>query len=287
MTENLRYLMAAATAKLRGDSADCPSCRHTGTECVARKHLVTELRRCNRCRLLFRAPTVRADESRRFYQETYSQGFTTEVPDHATLTGLLARGFRGTEKDYSHYLSVLDALGVRPGAKVFDFGSSWGYGTWQLQRHGFDVEAFEISARRAEFARQKLGLSVRHELPEPTRTFDVFFSAHVLEHVPSVSASISYGLAMLKPGGIFVAFTPNGSDPFRRAKPWNWMKAWGLVHPNLLDDRYYKNAWGMHVHLLASSPYSIEEIRRWRVDFRDRTVGDLAGEELCFATVAN
>ena len=283
--DQLRYWAKGVTAKLRGRRTVCPSCGHQTTACVARKYVVTELHRCQGCRLLFRVPIVSADDNDEFYQRSYSQGFTTELPDEPTLRRYLSDGFKGSEKDYSRYLGVLDALGVSRGSRVFDFGCSWGYGTWQLQRHGFEVDGFEISVPRGDYGRTRLGVNVTADLPEPTGAYDVFFSAHVLEHVPSVHESVRYGFGMLKPHGIFIAFTPNGSEPFRASKPWNWMKSWGLVHPNLLDVDYYRRAWGAYDHLVTSSPYSFDEVKTWH-DRRASTVGDLSGDELCFIAIA-
>jgi hypothetical protein len=147
-----------------------------------------------------------------------------------------------------------------------------------------NVDAFEISPERAAFARHKLGLTVFDRLPSTTTCYDVFFSAHVLEHVPSVAESMSYGLSVLKRGGLFVAFTPNASDPFRRARPRAWMRAWGLVHPNFLDDEYYERAWGRLPHVVATHPYPLEALRRWSVDRRQSVVCDLSGPELLFVT---
>src|SRR5687768_14606475 len=96
---------------------------------VDRKYLVTTLRRCRRCQLLFRAPTSTHEEQEAFYQEEYQQGFTTDLPDERTLSAYLTSEFRGGEKDYTAYLRVLDALGVLPGQRLFDFGCSWGYGS--------------------------------------------------------------------------------------------------------------------------------------------------------------
>ena len=64
------------------------------------------------------------------------------------------------------------------------------------------------------------------------------------------------------------------------------MKAWGLVHPNLLDERYYQTVCANRRHLITSSPYATVEIQQWRDGAASRTVGDLAGDELCFAAVA-
>ena len=58
---------------------------------------------------------------------------------------LLSTRFAGEEKNYAGYIAVLHALGVAEGARMLDFGCSWGYGSWQLAQAGFAVEAFEIS----------------------------------------------------------------------------------------------------------------------------------------------
>ena len=279
----LQYLWAGMRQKLSRRMPTCPSCSSDQSDMVSAKHLVTELRRCRTCQLLYRSPMTSAAVGPRFYDECYSQGFTTELPDDQRLNELKAFGFRGTEKDYSSYISVLEALGVGPGARLFDFGCSWGYGTWQLREAGFVTEAFEISARRAEYAKGKLGLNVVWELPPARPVYDVFFSAHVLEHVRSVAEAVAYGLACLRPGGLFVAFTPNGSEPRRRVDDWRWHRAWGLVHPNLLDDVYYRSTWGERPSCLASDPYDLPLLQAWTAS-RDRHVtGHLSGAELMFA----
>lgn len=61
---------------------------------VKRKFLVTTLRECHACHLRFR---------------------------------WLARGFSVHEKDYSHYVAVLKAAGVRRGDRILDFRRSGGH----------------------------------------------------------------------------------------------------------------------------------------------------------------
>ena len=145
------------------------------------------------------------------YQTEYEEGFTTSLPSDAKLAALMQSGFRGHEKDYAPYVDVLGALGVEPGARLLDFGCSWGYGSYQLRRAGFDVEACEISAPRAAYGRDKLGVRIRDVAGLPDESFDIFFSAHVIEHVPSVSQLLELGLRVLRPGGLLVTFTPNFS----------------------------------------------------------------------------
>lgn len=90
------------------------------------------------------------------------------------------------------------------------------------------MTAYEISRPRADYARAKLGVNVLASSPDSAApgefadAFDCFFSSHVVEHVPQPSAVIALAAALLKPGGYFVAITPNGSEDFQRTAPDAW-----------------------------------------------------------------
>jgi 2-polyprenyl-3-methyl-5-hydroxy-6-metoxy-1,4-benzoquinol methylase len=220
-----------------------------------------------------------------FYQKQYTQGFTTDCPSDNMLKTYLEQKFIGTEKDFSNYVNILLAA-CKKGDKLFDFGCSWGYGSWQFKQHGFNVESFEISKPRADFARNKLNIKVYSYMPDvKSDTYDIFFSSHVLEHVPSVMESIEFGMRILKPNGLFVAFTPNGSEVYRKTNYNSWNKLWGMVHPNFLDDKFYKNIFANKSYILLSNPYPIEEIKQWNMDCITNTrethhEGELTGNEL-------
>lgn len=280
--EKLSYWLKSAEKRLRGQGGACPSCGSLASSVIARKYLITELRRCETCRLLFRSPTTSQHENSEFYQERYSQGFTTSVPSQHEVDQLISREFRGTEKDYSAYIAVLRAAGVEPGARLLDFGCSWGYGSWQLQRAGFEVTSFEISRPRCRFAKEKLGVRAHSDLSEIAGPFDAVFSAHVLEHVPAVSDVVSLARGLLRPGGLFVAFTPNGSQALRTRRPDAWMTLWGHVHPNFLDADFYRQAFARDRRLLGSSPYDLARIGAWSAGTQDQELA-LDGDELLVA----
>jgi 2-polyprenyl-3-methyl-5-hydroxy-6-metoxy-1,4-benzoquinol methylase len=274
----IRYLFDSARKRLGGQTLQCPSCRAADSELVQRKFLVTELHRCRACRLLYRYPLDTEEENFTYYQARYQQGFTTDCPKRADLDSLLTRSFQGTDRYFGPYIDVLQSLGVRPGARVLDFGCSWGYGSWQLKEAGYSVHGCEISQPRARYAREMLGVTVSESLAEAPSDVDVFFSAHVLEHIPSVQEVVLAAREKLKPGGIFVAFTPNGSAAFRAAQPQYFRKSWGKVHPNLLDDEFYELVFQSDPFLLSSSPYDTESINRW--NRQDQMRSTLAGREL-------
>lgn len=206
------------------------------------------------------------------------------MPDDDSLRDLMSRGFAGTERDYSRFVQIFDALGVSRGAKVLEFGCSWGYGAWQLRQAGYEVQAYEISRPRCRYAREKLGVDANHELEALGKGFDLIFSSHVLEHVDSLGASLDFLEARLNPGGLMVHVTPNGSLDYRAAAPRNWHLLWGEVHPQLLDEEFCLRRYRKRPALIGATPSDLEVLRDW---IRKTTkVLDLRGSELLIAVAA-
>jgi SAM-dependent methyltransferase len=193
--------------------------------------------------------------------------------------------FAASDKDYSSYIAILRGLGVRTGARVLDFGCSWGYGSYQLSKAGFETTAFEIAPTRGAFAARELGVRLLPDLDERAEdaahrgAYDCFFSAHVLEHVPIPRRVFDYAMKLLKPGGIFVSFTPNGSAPCRSALP-EWSRLWGEVHPHFIDDTFLDRSFANSPRAFGSNPVGAArlpaEVRAIRLD-------DLSRPELFFA----
>ncbi|RLA51979.1 MAG: hypothetical protein DRR42_08870 [Gammaproteobacteria bacterium] len=203
------------------------------------------------------------------------------MPTVTELKEYIDIGFKGTPRDYTKYLSVLDSLSVAPSSHILEFGCSWGYGSWQLARAGYSVDAIEISGPRGEYASTQLGVSVLKDLENSEDSYDVFFSSHVLEHVPSLRKVIESAFKVLNPGGYFVAVTPNGSNAYRLANPKSWNSLWGDVHPIFLDDEFYQMEFGDSPYCLASVDGSAHFIKAWvEQNGGHQEVGDTSGEEL-------
>lgn len=263
MNTKLKYLLISAKKWILQQGFACPSCGHPHSVRLSQKYVVTTLRRCSQCNLLFRAPTTTSEENTAFYQDQYQEGFTTELPSAEELAQLKKNVFAGSPKDFSDRLQILQALNIMNGGRVCDFGCSWGYGSWQLRHSGFRVQAFEISSPRAAFALSQLGVDVVSNVNELIGPFDIFFSSHVLEHVPSVQDIIDLGFRLLRPGGYFLAFTPNGSIAYRERNRRAWQSTWGLKHANHLDVLFYCTTFAAQPYYIASSPYRHEELRQW------------------------
>ena len=152
------YLLKCLAAQFATERYRCPNCLGTVSRIVDRKFIITQLRRCETCQLLFRTPTDWPESNQTYYENEYAQGFTTNLPSDTALAEMKRSTFANTEKSYSYYISVLSQLGLKSGVRVFDYGCSWGYGSYQLALAGFDVVAFEIGDTRRRFAHEKLAV---------------------------------------------------------------------------------------------------------------------------------
>jgi hypothetical protein len=252
-------------------------CGSTQTFLVKRKHAVTGLVECRTCHLLFRIPKGSLEDDGQFYEDHYEQGVTTDLPDDRELEQLKENSFRDIGKDYSAYIEVLRALGVDSGSTVYDYGSSWGYGSWQFRNAGYRVFCYDVATTRAQFAQDKLGctrVAAPTQVPEQV---DCLFASHVIEHLADPKVMWTMARHVLKPRGVLVLLTPNGEPSRARLDARIYHQLWGRVHPLLLSaaslswmaERYGFEGAGY------SSPYEPDRIAQW-------TPGSLDGDELLF-----
>jgi hypothetical protein len=275
-TDKVRYLVWAAARWPVADRA-CPACGSDATRLLRRKHGFTGLYQCATCGLMFRVPKGSLEDDGRFYEADYEQESTTELPDDDQLEALKQHSFRQIGKDYSDYIAVMRAIGVEPGSVVYDYGSSWGYGSWQFREAGYRVYSYDVARTRVRFGEEKLGcqaVSMPTAVPEPV---DCFFASHVIEHLADPNVLWTTALGVLKPGSVVVLAMPNGEPSRARVDRHRYHQLWGRVHPLLLSaaslswmaDRYgFEGA-------SYSSPYDVDRIRQARPD-------ELIGDELLF-----
>lgn len=282
MNYKIKFFLNSLLDTLRRKGRNCPSCGSNSTIKIDSKFFVVDLLRCKGCGLLFRAPTTSKKEFDNFYQDSYNAGFTTDLPSKQQLREYLSSEFIGMEKDFTEYIKILKLFDWLPGKVLLDYGCSWGYGSWQFQKAGFEVIAYDISKDRASFAREKLQINAFSNIPDIKGQVDIFFSSHVLEHITSPDIVFSLAFRLLKPGGIFISFTPNGSDIFRENNYNSWHKWWGYVHPIMIDDLFYDHHFKASSRLFASSPYNLETISKVKFNKNNKLTLDLTGNELVF-----
>jgi len=239
---------------------DCPACGNNGYAVVDRKAIVTLLLECSSCGLRYRFPKGDVESDFAFYQNRYSEGFTTRCPSDTELDYLIQTRFSDTDKDFTAYIGVLKAMGLNEGATVLDFGSSWGYGSWQMRQAGYDVYSYEISGPRAQYARDKLACKVVTESDLNDLNADAIFSSHVIEHLSDPNILWRIAKNVLNDNGRIILTTPNGDDEVKQIiGSQRYHQHWGRVHPLLFTTRALEkiaSRYGFRCRVYASSyPY--------------------------------
>lgn len=282
LSQKIEYFMSSLGKFILRKSYECPSCGSTRSSLIERKFLVTSLRRCEQCSLLYRAPTTSVSEYASYYQEDYSEGFTTDLPSDAELQKLKENNFLGSGKDYSSFIQILKTIGYESGESILDYGCSWGYGSWQFSKAGLNVIGYEVSRNRCAFARDKLDVNAYSDLSQLRNIPKVkfFFSSHVLEHIPQIKEVIQLARDLVMPGGYFIAFTPNGSMDYRSLNPAAWSKVWGFVHPLFIDPAYYEKEFISEAYLIDSGEYNVDAVKEWVASQFSQSVLKTNGPEL-------
>lgn len=220
--------------------------------------------KCNKCNYYFRHPKDKANFNEKFYQEDYFEhGITRNIPPPWLLEQYKKNNFKNSEKDYFDKIEVIKQLPIVEISNIIDFGASWGYASYQFNNAGFNVQSYEISKKMAIYGRELLGIDIKYDLGELKKDNNIFFSAHVLEHIPTISDVIDLAKKLLVENGYFIAFTPNGSIDYRMKSVKNWSHIWGLVHPVMINIDFYKTIFKDNPYLITSSPYELGPIKNW------------------------
>ena len=215
-----------------------------------------------------------------FHRRDYNQGAITSLPESDELAVLIKTGFRNSPLDYDRFIKVLERLKFGQGSRVYEFGCSWGYGAWQFSEYGYSCMAWDIDEHRMHYGKTNLGVSIRTISDIEEQSLDVFFSSHVIEHVPLPGELIRQAMTRLRAGGILFNATPNGSDTFRSLSPKSAHKIWGLVHPQLIDEAYLRQFASSDFGLIVTS--ALAELDVDLLKQGQLHVGDLSGDELYF-----
>jgi 2-polyprenyl-3-methyl-5-hydroxy-6-metoxy-1,4-benzoquinol methylase len=273
------YLIKGVGRRL-SQSPRCPSCGLTDSRTIDRKFFYA-LKQCQGCKLNYRFPAETAEEMSQFYQDDYEQaGMTTDLPSDEVLKKQMDSNFAGTEKDFSRVVNILNMLGIKPGARVLDYGANWGYGVHQLRKAGYNAEGYELSKPRAAFA-EKLAIHIETNIAAFKTPFDVVYSGHVLEHVPNPRETILEQIGLLGESGFVVGHTPNGSAERQQSDPHKFHLSWGRVHPVLLTGQFITTNFPDNPSFIAGDGEGTKWLKDW--DKAANRVEDLSGYELFFA----
>jgi len=137
--------------------------------------------------------TIEAKRESLDYESWYH---STRHSNHFNDSYYNARAKIATEKFFS---------GIDPKTRLLDFGCGLGQNILLMPNAmGYDISKFGV-----EFCRKK-GIDATNNLEDvPDESFDIVFSAHVLEHHPHPKTMIENMYSKLKPGGKLILVIPH------------------------------------------------------------------------------
>lgn len=261
--QKFKYLLRSLAA--RAQQRSCPFCGRQVFEQVDSKYFgITRLLKCASCKLQHRHPKDDERFLNKFYQEDYSVdvGMITDLPDAEKLAELQANHF-ASFTDFSPVIRA--ALPGKTSISVLDYGCSWGYNVAKLNHAGMSASGYELSVPRAEFGRRHLNITLTWKEKEIPEGNDVFFSSHVIEHLPSIGNFVDLSRSKLAPDGIFMAFCPNGSKEYRERDFKTFHVTWGGLHPLYLDIEFAQELFSNNPYLIltSDSTYDLDAIAAW------------------------
>ena len=264
-----------------GQKVQCTYCKSEDCKEIDRKYLVTKLMECQSCHLYFRYPVDKKSENENFYQTAYQESdkITTDLPDTSSLEKMKNDGFNIGSKNADRYLDLFARLfPTDKSLRIIDYGSSWGYTSYQFKQAGHEVQGYEISKSRALYGIKNLGVDICMDENLLRQENHIFFSSHVIEHHPDITSMIRLAKSLLIDGGYFIALCPNGSPSFRQKNQETFHRFWGKVHPNYLNADFYKQVFRNQPYYIASSPINSKNI--YPLQMQQAVIDDLTGEEL-------
>lgn len=260
MTNKLQFLARVIRHRLEGQARVCPYCKEPTTlDHLAKKKLVLEVFRCQKCSLIFRWPLDTRAEADNYYQHAYAKCAPyVRLPSASELRELMRMNFAGSLLDRSAEIAIVKAQ--RPHGRVLDYGCSWGFAVLQLIQHGFQATGFEISKPRAKYGRENLCVQILDDFDElkslPGGSFDIIYSHQVLKNLSDIRSAFGAMQHLLAPGGLMFHVIPNFAAMHADdERPMNWI---GEEHPIAPTREFFEYSLprrGFEVTHIVSSPF--------------------------------
>jgi len=263
----------------------CPFCGSSDLKPIDKKYIFTVLLKCNHCALNHRHPKDDQKRIAEFYQLEYSidTHMMTKLPSDMEIQTLKQENFPSL-RSYDDYIEAI--IGRK--AKIVDYGCSWGYNVFKLQRSGYDAVGYEISRPRAALGKKKLGVSIYSDTDQLPFENDLVLSSHVIEHLSNIDEFIHLSRKLLHQEGFFMTFCPNGSTPYKDREPDIWHVNWGDLHPNFLTVEFAQFVFKDNPYFILTGDWEFDatQISNW--DGVSQITSDYhAGKELLIISKPN
>jgi len=114
----------------------------------------------------------------------------------------------------------------KPHGRLLEIGCGSGAALEFMHQQGWQVCGLDFDPKAAAHARSR-GLDVRHGTLQQqgfaAASFDAIAMSHVVEHLPDAAGVLRECHRLLKPGGYFVAMTPNAAAALHRRYGRHWV----------------------------------------------------------------
>lgn len=283
--QKINYLIRSAINI--GQQKKCPFCGGERLVKIDGKFIFTSLLDCDTCKLNHRHPKDNEKWLKQFYQKDYK--IDTHMMTKLLTDDEIKRNKENNFSSLRSYDNYINAIFKKKGGvKIIDYGCSWGYNVYKLIKSGFLCVGYELSVPRAEFGKLKLEIPIHSDIKQLPTENDLFLSSHVIEHLSDIDEFISLSKKYLKNDGVFMAFCPNGSLPYRNREPYIWHVNWGFLHPNYLSIAFAKYAFRENPYLIITGDWSFnaDQLSNW--DGLSQVVGSYQeGKELLIISKPN
>lgn len=199
--------------------------------------------RCLNCGLIYQNPQLTADELLSHYPRDKYELYRDDIAGNKKSIKQL---------DFRHSMTrrcrQVELYHPTPG-RLLEVGCATGGFMATMRNRGWQVVGVELNPEAANYGRQVLGLDIHsgkiEDIDFEEKSFDVVAMWDVFEHVLDPKHTLTVVRKILKPGGLFVAATPN---------------------PSSLEARVFGDAWAgwdrpRHLYI-----YSPEVLRRYLQD---------------------
>ena len=105
--------------------------------------------------------------------------------------------------------------------RIIDYGSSWGYTTYQFKEAGHQVQGYEISRSRAGYGIKNLDVDICTDEKQLRKGNHIFFSSHVIEHHPDIASMIQSGQITISRWRLFYCIMSEWKSCVQEEKPGN------------------------------------------------------------------
>ena len=184
-------------------------------------------RRCRACRTLWAedppVPTSTAP--------LYRDGGYYVKPGTGAAAERVLPGYKDYLADRPHieakFVEILEHMEryVPPG-RLLDVGSGPGFLISAANERGWRASGIDLNDWAVRYARDELGLEVRHGMLEPgafeDSAFDAVTMMDLVEHVAEPGALVREAARITRPGGVLVLLTPDAGSPVSRALGRRW-----------------------------------------------------------------